>query len=74
MSDFEKDRDYNLTVVIDTIAGNIVSDTYNFSKLCSVYACLLVCLQLAHSTLTGMVRTLLRWEHISIRFGYYLIT
>ena len=33
MSDFEKDRDYNLTVVIDTIAGNTVSDSYYFSKL-----------------------------------------
>ena len=32
MSEFEKDRDYNLTVVFDTVAGRIVSDTYFFSK------------------------------------------
>ena len=32
MSEFEKDRDYNLTVVFDTVAGRIVSDTYYFSK------------------------------------------
>ena len=32
MSDFEKDRDYNLTVVMDTVAGSIVSDAYDFSK------------------------------------------
>ena len=32
MSEFKKDRDYSLTVVIDTIAGIIVSDTNYFSK------------------------------------------
>ena len=32
ISEFVKDRDYNLTVVFDTIAGRIISDTYYFSK------------------------------------------
>ena len=32
MSEFEKDRDYNLTVMMDTVAGSIVSDTHYFSK------------------------------------------
>jgi hypothetical protein len=32
MSEFEKDRDYNLTVIFDTTAGKIISDTYYFSK------------------------------------------
>lgn len=32
MSEFEKDKDYNLTVIIDTIAGTIVSDMNYFCK------------------------------------------
>lgn len=32
ISEFEKDRDYNLTVIFDTTAGKIISDTYHFSK------------------------------------------
>ena len=31
-SDFDKDRDYSLTVVIETSAGRIASNTYYFSK------------------------------------------
>ena len=31
MSKFEKDRNYNLILVVDTVAGSIVSDTQYFS-------------------------------------------
>ena len=31
-SDFDKERDYNLTVVIETSAGRVASDAYYFSK------------------------------------------
>ena len=32
MSEFKKGREYNLTLVIDTVAENLVSNIYSFSE------------------------------------------
>ena len=38
-SEFKKDREYNLTLVIDTVAENLVSNIYSFSEynMCDCY-------------------------------------